>query len=77
MFKSINPATGDEIATYPELTSEELEGKVARAASRFASWRFSPVPERTQLLEKIAEIFDTRLEPMARMASAEMGKTLV
>ena len=77
MFKSINPATGDEIATYPELTPEELEGKVARAASRFASWRFSPVPERTQLLEKIAEIFDTRLEPMARMASAEMGKTLV
>ncbi|WP_347718715.1 NAD-dependent succinate-semialdehyde dehydrogenase [Sphingomonas sp.] len=77
MFKSINPATGDEIATYPELTSEELEGKVARAASRFASWRFSPAPERTQLLEKIAEIFDTRLEPMARMASAEMGKTLV
>lgn len=77
MFKSINPATGDEIATYPELTSEELEGKVARATSRFASWRFSPVPERTQLLEKIAEIFDTRLEPMARMASAEMGKTLV
>jgi succinate-semialdehyde dehydrogenase/glutarate-semialdehyde dehydrogenase len=77
MFKSINPATGDEIGTYPELTSEELEGKVARAASRFASWRFSPVPERTQLLEKIAEIFDTRLEPMARMASAEMGKTLV
>jgi succinate-semialdehyde dehydrogenase/glutarate-semialdehyde dehydrogenase len=77
MFKSINPATGDEFATYPELTSEELEGKVARAASRFASWRFSPVPERTHLLEKIAEIFDARLEPMARMASTEMGKTLV
>ena len=77
MFRSINPSTGDEIATYPELTANEVDAKIARAVKRFASWRFSPVAERTALLEKIAEEFDARLEPMARMANLEMGKTLV
>ena len=77
MFRSINPATGDEIAIYPELTEDEVEAKVARAAARFAKWRFSPVAERTALLDRIAEEFDARIEPMARMASMEMGKTLV
>ena len=77
MFRSINPATGDTIADRLELTAAELEAKVAKAAERFASWRFTPLAERTRLLEQIAEVFDARIEPMARMASEEMGKTLV
>ena len=77
MFRSINPATGDEIATYPELTADEVEAKIARAVERFATWRFTPVPDRTALLDKIAGEFDARIEPMAKTASMEMGKTLV
>ena len=77
MFRSVNPATGDEIATYPELISEEVEAKVARAVERFATWRLTPIAERIALLDQIAAQFDARIEPMARMASMEMGKTLV
>lgn len=77
MFRSINPATGDEIATYPELSVDEVEAKIARAVERFATWRFTPVAERTALLDKIAQEFDARIEPMAKMASMEMGKTFV
>ena len=77
MFRSINPATGDQIATYPELTADEVEARIVRAAERFAMWRFTPVTDRTALLDRIATEFDARTEPMARMASMEMGKTLV
>ena len=77
MFRSVNPATGDEIATYAELTAEEVEAKLALAVDRFATWRFSRIADRTALLDRIADEFDARIEPMARMASTEMGKTVV
>ena len=39
MFKSINPATGREIATYPELSPAEIEQKLATAMTSFQDWR--------------------------------------
>ncbi|MEA3049052.1 MAG: succinate-semialdehyde dehydrogenase / glutarate-semialdehyde dehydrogenase [Sphingomonadales bacterium] len=75
MFRSVNPATGEEIATYPELTPEELEAKVARAADAYRRWRTTPYDERTALLSRIADRFEAEKARLARMASLEMGKT--
>ena len=33
MFKSVNPATGDEIAAYPEQAPAELDAKLDKAAA--------------------------------------------
>ena len=49
MFHSTNPATGEQIATHPELTAEQLEKKVALAARAFDSWRVTPVADRVAL----------------------------
>ncbi|TFI57151.1 NAD-dependent succinate-semialdehyde dehydrogenase [Sphingomonas parva] len=76
MFRSVNPATGAEIATYPELTPAELDAKLARAAAAFRHWRTTPLEERTALLARIADRFEVERERLARMASLEMGKTL-
>jgi succinate-semialdehyde dehydrogenase/glutarate-semialdehyde dehydrogenase len=75
MFRSVNPATGEEIATYPELTPAEIEAKVAKAAAAFRRWRTTPYEERTALLSRIADRFEAEKERLARMASLEMGKT--
>ena len=75
MFRSVNPATGEEIATYPELTPEEIEAKLARAAATFASWRKTPLDERSALLSRIADLYEANRDRLARMASLEMGKT--
>jgi succinate-semialdehyde dehydrogenase/glutarate-semialdehyde dehydrogenase len=75
MFRSVNPATGEEIATYPELTSDELEAKLARAASAYRRWRATPLEERSALLVRIADLYQTDRERLARMATLEMGKT--
>ena len=76
MFTSINPATGEAFATYDELTTAEIEAKVALATRTFAVWRNSDYRERTDLLEKIAEQFEANKRRLAEIATREMGKTL-
>lgn len=76
MFRSINPANGQEIATYPELSSPEIEHKLTTAEKAFAHWRTTDLSERTALLSRIADVFDRRKDELARMATVEMGKTL-
>jgi succinate-semialdehyde dehydrogenase / glutarate-semialdehyde dehydrogenase len=75
MFRSVNPATGEEIATYPELTPDQIEAKVAKAAAGYRRWRTTALDERTDLLARIADRFEANRERLARMASLEMGKT--
>lgn len=76
MFRSINPATGEEIATYPELSPAEVDAKLDKAMAAFRKWRLTGLSERTALLTKIADRFEAEKERLARMASLEMGKTL-
>ena len=75
MFRSVNPATGEEIAAHPELTPGELESKVATAAAAYRHWRTTSLEERTALLDRIADRFEAEKARLARMATLEMGKT--
>jgi succinate-semialdehyde dehydrogenase/glutarate-semialdehyde dehydrogenase len=75
MFRSVNPATGEEIATYRELTKTEIDAKLDKAVSAFRHWRTVAIDERAVLLERIAEQYDANSDRLARMAVAEMGKT--
>ena len=76
MFKSINPATGDEIASHPELTSDDVERKVRKAVDAYGRWRLTSLDERSALLGRIADRYDAKNDELARMATREMGKTL-
>src|SRR3546814_6790376 len=75
MFTSINPATGEKIGVYEELTSAEIEAKLNKAASTFQQWRTTTLSARAELLGNIADQFDTNKDRLARMATPEMGKT--
>ena len=75
MLKSINPATGEEIAVHEELGAAEIETKLAAATAGFAHWRTSEAEERAALLRRIADRFDANRDRLARMATLEMGKT--
>ena len=77
MFTSTNPATGEILAHYPELTAAEIETKVAAAADRFAHWRTTSLAERCALLEAVAGQYEQEKERLAAMVTREMGKTLV
>ena len=75
MFRSTNPATGEQIATYPELSPEELDTKLNQAVSAFHAWRLTRLETRTNLLSRIADAYTANKDRMARMATQEMGKT--
>ena len=76
MFRSINPATGEEFATYPELDGAALDTRLQNAADCWRDWRGSPIEQRTALIGRIADRFEAEQERLARMATDEMGKTL-
>src|ERR1700684_467801 len=76
MLRSVNPATGVEIGTYPELSPAEIDAKLDKAAEAFRRWRTSDINKRTALLSRIADRFKAEKERLARMAPMEMGKTL-
>lgn len=75
-MKSVNPATGEVIATHEELDEAGIEARLSRAADGFARWRVSGMGERTALLERLADSFAAHRDELAAMATAEMGKTL-
>ena len=76
MFTSINPATGETIATYDELTADAIEARVQRAQDAFLAWRTTDYATRTALLAAIAEAFEADKRRLAEIATREMGKTL-
>jgi succinate-semialdehyde dehydrogenase/glutarate-semialdehyde dehydrogenase len=38
-YQSINPATGNQLKTFEELTDKQLEGKLAKSAACFQAWK--------------------------------------
>jgi len=76
MFTSINPATGETIATHDELTAAETGARIDRAVAAFREWRATDYAARTRLLGAIAERFEADKHRLAEIATREMGKTL-
>ncbi|UAK25246.1 NAD-dependent succinate-semialdehyde dehydrogenase [Sphingomonas nostoxanthinifaciens] len=76
MFTSVNPATGEDIATYAELSKAEVDSKLDRAVAAYRQWRETPLAARADLLNAIADRYEANKDRLARMATAEMGKTL-
>ena len=73
---SVNPATGEKIKTYVEMTPEQVSAAVAQAHDAWKSWRNTAFAERGRLLKRAGEILRQRKEEFARLMAIEMGKPL-
>jgi len=76
MMESINPATGEVVASFEELTDEELDARLARAEETFRRHRRSTFAERAALLGRLADLFDAQAEALGRLMTEEMGKPI-
>lgn len=72
---SVNPATGEVLARFDELTDTQLEEKIARSAATYLQYRKTPMAERCQKLNRAAEILEKKKEVFGRIMTLEMGKT--
>jgi succinate-semialdehyde dehydrogenase / glutarate-semialdehyde dehydrogenase len=73
---SVNPATGELVQEFDELTDEQVQEKLQRAADAFREYRRTSYAQRAQWLRSAADIIDEEAEELARVATLEMGKTL-
>jgi succinate-semialdehyde dehydrogenase/glutarate-semialdehyde dehydrogenase len=73
---SVNPATGETLATFTPLSDAELEAKVARAVEAFRGWRRVPFAERAAVLQRAAVVLEEKKDHWGRLMTLEMGKPL-
>jgi succinate-semialdehyde dehydrogenase/glutarate-semialdehyde dehydrogenase len=72
----INPATGDVVKTYKTFTPQETADKIVKAEQAFQSWRSTTFNERSQLMNRAAEILKENAGDYAGLMALEMGKPL-
>jgi succinate-semialdehyde dehydrogenase/glutarate-semialdehyde dehydrogenase len=75
-MKSINPATGEVLATFDTLDAAAIEAKLTRAADAFLRWRRASVEERAALMQRAAENLDSRSSELGRLITLEMGRPI-
>jgi succinate-semialdehyde dehydrogenase/glutarate-semialdehyde dehydrogenase len=73
---SVNPATGETIATFEPLTPGDLQAKLQRAVDAFAINRARSFAERAERMTRAASILDSRAADYARTITLEMGKPI-
>jgi len=71
---SINPTTGEQLATYPEMSAPELDAALARACAAFDQWRRVSFRDRAAVIRGTAGQLRSRKVEVARLMALEMGK---
>jgi succinate-semialdehyde dehydrogenase / glutarate-semialdehyde dehydrogenase len=75
-LRSVDPATGDEVARYRALTATEVDAALAAAHEAQRAWRGTSLDERARLLTAAARLLRERREPYATLITMEMGKPI-
>jgi succinate-semialdehyde dehydrogenase / glutarate-semialdehyde dehydrogenase len=74
-YAVIDPATGEQIKSYPEASDAEIENAVAAAARAYSTWsRTTTVADRTALVRRVGELHSERRAELAAIIGREMGK---
>ncbi|HEV2620417.1 MAG TPA: aldehyde dehydrogenase family protein, partial [Acidobacteriaceae bacterium] len=69
-----DPATGRVQAHVPLAGRDELEAAVAAATDAFPAWAEQPALRRARVLFRFRELFEQRLDDVARLITSEHGK---
>ncbi len=76
-YAVINPATGEKLEEYPEITDDELGAVIGKSWDTHGSWsKSSTVAERAAMIQKVADLHIERREELAAIAVKEMGKPM-
>ena len=73
---TINPATGQTVKTFDEMSEADVERCLAAAAAAHASYRLTSFADRAAWMRRAADILDDERDQVGAMMTTEMGKTL-
>jgi acyl-CoA reductase-like NAD-dependent aldehyde dehydrogenase len=72
----INPATGKELATVPDVDAASLDDAVDAARKAFPAWRALPLARRKEFLKEALTEIDRHAEELSVLLTAEQGRPL-
>ncbi len=75
-FDVFNPATGEKLATLPEMGTAETAAAIDAAYRAQPLWAARPARERSVLLRKWFDLIVANADELAAILTAEMGKPL-
>ena len=72
----INPSTGEQYATAPLSSSDDVDRAMKAASLAFESWRDSTPKDRSLALFRIADAIEARAEEFVALESQNCGKPI-
>src|SRR5947199_103421 len=76
-IQSINPATGEVLESFQEMTTSEVDRILEAAYTVFHEWRSRPFADRAKKMREAARVLRAAREKYARTMALEMGKPIV
>jgi succinate-semialdehyde dehydrogenase/glutarate-semialdehyde dehydrogenase len=73
-LQTINPATGETLATYEEMTSDEVRSIIGKVHEAYLGWRLTSFRSRAAVMHQAAQVLRSNAAEYARLMAEEMGK---
>ncbi|HMK25533.1 MAG TPA: aldehyde dehydrogenase family protein [Chitinophagaceae bacterium] len=73
---SFSPVDGKKIGAVTSADKESYEAVIKKAEEAFKTWRLMPAPKRGEIVRQIGEALRHYKEPLGKLVSYEMGKSL-
>lgn len=73
---SFSPVDGKKIGSVISADKESYEAVIKKAEEAFKTWRLMPAPKRGEIVRQIGEALRQYKEPLGKLVSYEMGKSL-
>src|SRR6476660_447015 len=73
-YQTVNPYDNQTVATFDDLTDEQLTTLISQAQRTFESWSQNSFAERAAVCGRAAAILTERPDEFARLLTLEMGK---
>jgi acyl-CoA reductase-like NAD-dependent aldehyde dehydrogenase len=75
-FESLDPATGEAIATVPEGTAKDVDAAVEAAGAAFEEWAELPPAARAQMLWRVGDLIDANMDELTELETRDQGKPI-
>ncbi|HEY7490857.1 MAG TPA: NAD-dependent succinate-semialdehyde dehydrogenase [Candidatus Tectomicrobia bacterium] len=75
-IQAVNPATGETINTYEEMTPAEVARAIAQAHEAFLDWRKTSFAPRARLMKQAARLLRVQSTAYGKLMAQEMGKPI-
>jgi succinate-semialdehyde dehydrogenase/glutarate-semialdehyde dehydrogenase len=73
---SVNPSSGEILATFEPHSNEQVEARVAKAHEAADRWRKTTFAERALIMTKAADLLENERGELGRLMTREMGKPI-